>query len=115
MNDEEPKPELRKPANIPAKPISIAKKYEGYEHLLNIDEEYADDGKLPSDIHGNVRALQYALDHPLIFTDHSSKHLVRSITKRKKQKVSRNILFLGSISLRSGKPSYSIFLVIFLV
>lgn len=85
FNDDETQKTEEKPAvdDVP-KQANLPQKYKGYEELLDIDENAADDIKLPRGIHGNVRALQYTLDHPLVFTEHSAKHSRRK-TKRNKQ------------------------------
>lgn len=87
FNDDEPKKTVEeKPLDNGAQPTVVDKKYKGYEDLLNIDEEYPEDIKLPTNIHGNVRALQYVLDHPLIFTEQSTKHRTRRKTKPNEQR-----------------------------
>ena len=89
-NDVDTQKTEEKPVDDVPKPANLPKKYKGYEELLNIDENVIDDIKLPTGIHSNVRALQYTLEHPLVFTEHSGKHYRRRKTKRNKQRV--NIL-----------------------
>ena len=79
----------------------VPRKYKGYEELLNIDENYHDDVQLPKDIHGNVRALQYTLDHPLIFTDQST----RPRPRKKHEDVVNINLFLASPRLASPRQA----------
>ena len=83
---------------------SVPLKYKGYEELLNIDHNYHDDIKLPKDIHGNVRALQYTLDHPLIFTDQSTKPRARM---EKKDTVNTSHFVLCTILQLFHKKIYS--------
>lgn len=52
----------------PDRPFSVETKYKGYEDLLDVDE-HDPDIRIPKDIQGSVRSLQYALQHPLVFTD----------------------------------------------
>jgi hypothetical protein len=66
----------------------LPKKYHGYEDLLNIDEQYPEDIELPNTVHGNVRALQYALDHPLTFTQQSARYRNEQPSKSNQRMVS---------------------------
>ncbi|XP_046584130.1 X-ray radiation resistance-associated protein 1-like [Haliotis rubra] len=43
-------------------------RYRGYEELLDIDSD-EEEGDIPKDIQGNVRALKYALTHQLVYRD----------------------------------------------
>lgn len=85
-NDVDTQKTEEKPVDDVPKPANLPKKYKGYEELLNIDENVIDDIELPTGIHSNVRALQYTLEHPLVFTEHSGKHYRRRKTKRNKQR-----------------------------
>ena len=67
----------------------LAKKYKGYEDLLNIDEQYPEDIELPKTVYGNVRALRYALDHPLTFTQPSSGYRNEQLSKYNRRMVSK--------------------------
>ena len=64
------------------RPFSVETKYKGYEDLLDVDEDDAD-GVVPSDIQANVRALQYALAHTLVFSDPQGKYKERRVAKSK--------------------------------
>ncbi|XP_046374524.2 X-ray radiation resistance-associated protein 1-like [Haliotis rufescens] len=48
----------------------ISDRYCGYEELLDVDSD-EEDGEIPKDIQGNVRALKYALTHQLVYRDPS--------------------------------------------
>ncbi|XP_074657735.1 X-ray radiation resistance-associated protein 1-like isoform X2 [Tubulanus polymorphus] len=47
----------------------VETRYKGYEDLLDVDADDEDDTVLPKDMQGSVRALQYTLNHPLMFRD----------------------------------------------
>ena len=57
-------------------------KYKGYEELLDVDEEDPDIG-VPKDLQGSVRALNYALAHPLIFSEPHGTYKERRVKKIK--------------------------------
>jgi hypothetical protein len=73
-----PEPETKESSPVPRPPSEKKKKhrkhrervpsrYKGYEVLLDAEED--PDVVLPTDMQGNVRALQYTLNHPLVFRD----------------------------------------------
>ena len=57
-------------------------KYKGYEELLDVDEEDPDI-VVPKDLQGSVRALNYALAHPLIFSEPHGMYKERRVKKIK--------------------------------
>ena len=63
------------------RPFSVEAKYKGFEELLDVDETDTDI-IIPKDIQGSVRALQYTLAHPLIFTETGGAY-----TDRRKDKI----------------------------
>ncbi|XP_028405734.1 X-ray radiation resistance-associated protein 1-like [Dendronephthya gigantea] len=78
-------PQKKSEKTVPKSKHHISKKYQGYEELLNIDEQYSEDIELPKTVHGNVRALQYTLDHPLTFTQQSARYRDEQTTKDKQR------------------------------
>ena len=69
---------------VPKSKHHLSKKYQGYEELLNIDEQYPEDIELPKTVHGNVKALQYTLEHPLTFTQQSARYRSKQTSKDKR-------------------------------
>lgn len=57
-------------------------KYKGYEDLLDVDEDDPDI-VVPHDVQGSVRALKYALTHPLIFSEPHGTYKERRVKKTK--------------------------------
>ena len=57
-------------------------KYKGYEELLDVDEDDPDI-LIPRDVQGSVRALNYALAHPLIFSESHGTYKERRMKKEK--------------------------------
>ena len=57
-------------------------KYKGYEELLDVDEDDPDI-VIPCDVQGSVRALNYALAHPLIFSESHGTYKERRVKKEK--------------------------------
>ena len=57
-------------------------KYKGYEELLDVDEDDPDI-VIPRDVQGSVRALNYALAHPLIFSESHGTYKERRVKKEK--------------------------------
>ena len=57
-------------------------KYKGYEDLLDVDEDDPDI-VIPHDVQGSVRALKYALMHPLIFSEPHGTYKERRVKKTK--------------------------------
>lgn len=57
-------------------------KYKGYEELLDADEDDPDI-VIPRDVQGSVRALKYALMHPLIFSEPQGTYKERTVPKSK--------------------------------
>ena len=57
-------------------------KYKGYEELLDVDEDDSDI-LIPRDVQGSVRALTYALAHPLIFSESHGTYKERRVKKEK--------------------------------
>ncbi|XP_046853660.1 LOW QUALITY PROTEIN: X-ray radiation resistance-associated protein 1-like [Xenia sp. Carnegie-2017] len=86
------------PDSVNDKP-KISKKYKGYEDLLTIDEQYPEEIELPRTIQGNVTALQYVLDHPLTFTQHS---LQQQKTERT-SKLTRHSAVTKQLNNNNGK------------
>lgn len=64
------------------RPFSVETKYKGYEDLLDVDEEDPDIA-VPKDLQGSVRALNYALAHPLIFSEPHGTYKERRVKKIK--------------------------------
>lgn len=64
-----------------SRPFSVEDKYKGFEELLDVDE-MDPDIVVPKDIQGSVRALHYALSHPLTFTETRAKY---TDTRRKRK------------------------------
>eukprot|EP00058_Branchiostoma_floridae_P006016 XP_002591504.1 hypothetical protein BRAFLDRAFT_105270 [Branchiostoma floridae] len=60
-------PEERRRRKHKKKKEKIPEKYRGYEILLDADGDVGTN--VPTDINGTVRALEYALKHPLVFRD----------------------------------------------
>lgn len=61
-------------------PFSVETKYKGYEDLLDVDEDDPDI-IVPKDLQGSVRALTYALAHPLIFSEPHGTFKERRVKK----------------------------------
>ena len=57
-------------------------KYKGYEDLLDVDEDDPDI-VIPHDVQGSVRALKYALQHPLIISEPHGTYKERRVRKTK--------------------------------
>ena len=57
-------------------------KYKGFEELLDVDEDDPDI-VVPKDLQGSVRALNYALAHPLIFSEPHGTYKERRVKKSK--------------------------------
>lgn len=84
----------KKPKKERERPFSVETKYKGYEELLDVDTEDPDI-VVPKDLQGSVRALNYALAHPLIFSEPHGTYKERRV---KKIKVSKDLmLFVGSL------------------
>ncbi|KAK2140456.1 hypothetical protein NP493_5778g00000 [Ridgeia piscesae] len=67
----------KKKRKIPEEVKDVDDRYKGYELLLDIDESALDpDIPIPKDLHGNVRALRYMLEHPLVYRENTI-HLER--------------------------------------
>ncbi|XP_002738623.1 X-ray radiation resistance-associated protein 1-like [Saccoglossus kowalevskii] len=49
--------------------MNMPDKYKGYELLLDAEDD--PDLMLPKDIHGNVKALEFALKHPTVYRDNT--------------------------------------------
>ena len=64
------------------RPFSVETKYKGYEELLDADEDDPDI-VIPRDVQGSVRALKYALTHPLIFSEPHGTCKERTVPKSK--------------------------------
>ncbi|XP_015749297.1 PREDICTED: X-ray radiation resistance-associated protein 1-like [Acropora digitifera] len=64
------------------RPFSVETKYKGYEDLLDVDE-HDPNIFIPSDVQGSVRALKYALAHPLVFSEPQGTYKERRIEKTK--------------------------------
>lgn len=64
------------------RPFSVETKYKGYEELLDVDTEDPDI-VVPKDLQGSVRALNYALAHPLIFSEPHGTYKERRVKKVK--------------------------------
>lgn len=65
------------------RPFSVETRYKGYEDLLDVDEDDPDI-VIPHDVQGSVRALKYALTHPLIFSEpHGVTYKERKVKKTK--------------------------------
>jgi len=64
------------------RPFSVETKYKGYEDLLDVDEDDPDI-VIPHDVQGSVRALKYALQHPLIFSEPHGTYKERRVRKTK--------------------------------
>ncbi|KAI8484635.1 X-ray radiation resistance-associated protein 1 [Branchiostoma belcheri] len=60
-------PEERRRKKHRRRKDKVPEKYKGYEILLDADTDVGT--KVPTDINGTVRALEYALKHPLVFRD----------------------------------------------
>ena len=77
-NKERESPRLQNTNNIDEsdRPFSVEDKYKGFEELLDVDETESD-MIFPKNIQGSVRALHYALSHPLIFTETGSTYTDR--------------------------------------
>ncbi|XP_078695117.1 X-ray radiation resistance-associated protein 1-like [Branchiostoma floridae x Branchiostoma belcheri] len=60
-------PEERRRKKHRRRKDKVPEKYKGYEILLDADGDVGT--KVPTDINGTVRALEYALKHPLVFRD----------------------------------------------
>ena len=71
-----------KKAKVNERPFSVETKYKGYEDLLDVDEDDPDI-VVPHDVQGSVRALKYALMHPLIFSEPHGTYKERRIKKAK--------------------------------
>jgi len=68
----------------------VETKYKGYEDLFDVDAEDPDI-VIPKDLQGSVRALKYALAHPLIFSEPHGRYHER---RAKKIKVSEPECFI---------------------
>ena len=64
------------------RPFSVETKYKGYEDLLDVDEDDPD-VIIPPDMQGSVRALKYALAHPLTFNEPQGAYKEKRIEKTK--------------------------------
>ena len=73
-------------------------KYKGYEDLLDVDE-HDPTIFIPSDVQGSVRALKYALAHPLVFSEPQGTYKERRIEKTKVRPFLR---IFGFEKLRDG-------------
>ena len=62
------------------RPFSVETKYKGYEDLLDVDEDDPD-VIVPKDLQGSVRALNYALAHPLIFSEPHGTYKEKRVKK----------------------------------
>ena len=67
----------QKPKKEKEDPFSVETKYKGPEDLVDIDEDDSDI-VIPKDLQGSVRALKYALAHPLIFSEPHGTYKERS-------------------------------------
>ena len=72
----------KKPKKQKERPFSVETKYKGYEELLDVDTEDPDI-VVPKDLQGSVRALNYALAHPLIFSEPHGAYKERRVKKIK--------------------------------
>lgn len=74
----------QKPKKVKEKerPFSVETRYKGYEDLLDVDEEDPD-VVVPKDLQGSVRALNYALAHPLVFSEPHGTYKERRVKKIK--------------------------------
>jgi len=72
----------RKPKKEKERPFSVETKYKGYEDLFDVDAEDPDI-VIPKDLQGSVRALKYALAHPLIFSEPHGRYHERRAKKIK--------------------------------
>ena len=71
---------------------------------MNIDEQYPEDIELPKTVYGNVRALRYALDHPLTFTQ-SSGYRNEQLSKYNRRMVSKKTMIIFVIFYLERKRS----------
>ena len=65
------------------RPFSVQTKYKGFEDLLDVADKDPDI-VIPKDIQGSVRALHYALRHPLVFTEEPQGFTYKEKTVRPK-------------------------------
>lgn len=72
----------KKPKKEKERPFSVETKYKGYEDLFDVDAEDPDI-VIPKDLQGSVRALNYALAHPLIFSEPHGRYHERRAKKIK--------------------------------
>ena len=79
-------------------------KYKGYEDLLDVDE-HDPNIFIPSDVQGSVRALKYALAHPLVFSEPQGTYKERRIEKTKVRPFLRIFGFekLGTVNFLRGR------------
>lgn len=76
------------------RPFSVETKYKGYEDLLDVDEDDPD-VIVPKDLQGSVRALNYALAHPLIFSEPHGTYKEKRVKKPQVSvRLSNNIVSL---------------------
>lgn len=78
----EPPKQKSKKTKEKERPFSVETKYKGYEELLDVDEDDPDI-LIPRDVQGSVRALNYALAHPLIFSESHGTYKERRVKKEK--------------------------------
>ena len=78
----EPPQQKSKKTKENERPFSVETKYKGYEELLDVDEDDPDI-LIPRDVQGSVRALNYALAHPLIFSESHGTYKERRLKKAK--------------------------------
>ena len=78
----EPRKQKSKKTKEKERPFSVETKYKGYEELLDVDEDDSDI-LIPRDVQGSVRALNYALAHPLIFSESHGTYKERRVKKEK--------------------------------
>ena len=93
------------------RPFSVETKYKGYEDLLDVDE-HDPDIFIPSDVQGSVRALKYALAHPLVFSEPQGTYKERRIEKTKVRPFLRIFGFekLGTVHFLRGRGGWWNFL-----
>lgn len=70
----------QKPNKEKERPFSVQTKYKGYEELLDVDKDDPDI-VVPKDLQGSVRALNYALAHPLVFSEPHGTYKERRVKK----------------------------------
>lgn len=76
----EPPKQKSKKTKEKERPFSVETKYKGYEELLDVDEDDPDI-LIPRDVQGSVRALSYALAHPLIFSESHGTYKQKRVKK----------------------------------